>query len=255
MFTKSARYYDVLYGKKNYAGEAAKLRTVIAGAIQREARTLLDVACGTGRHLAELKADFAIEGADLNDELLALARARLPDVPLHQVDMRNFDLRKTFDVVTCLFSAIGYLTTRDDLSAAIAAMARHVAPGGLLIVEPWFTPDNWVVSGRPNVMFANEPDIKIARMSMSGREDDVSIVDLHYLVGAPDEITYFTEQHRFGLFTVEEQIAAFRAASLEVSDDPGGLMGRGLYVGLKPVPAAKPAKRRSSRTRRPADAA
>ena len=255
MFTKSARYYDAIYGKKNYAGEAAKLRTVIAGAIQREARTLLDVACGTGRHLAELKADFAIEGADLNDELLALARARLPGISLHHVDMRNFDLGKTFDVVTCLFSAIGYLTTRDDLSAAICAMARHVAPGGLLIVEPWFTPDKWTVSGKPNVMFANEPDIKIARMSMSAREGGVSIVDLHFLVGLPEGISYFTEQHRFGLFTIEEQTAAFAAAGLEVSHDPGGLMGRGLYIGLKPVPRPKPAKRRSSKTRRPADAA
>jgi ubiquinone/menaquinone biosynthesis C-methylase UbiE len=235
MFTRSARYYDAIYAKKDYAGEAAKLRALISSKIQREARTLLDVACGSGRHLAELKATFEIEGIDLNDELLALARARLPEVRFHHADMRRFDLGRTYDVVTCLFSAIGYVTSVADLNAAIAAMARHVAPGGLLIVEPWWPPDNWVVDGKPRLQFANEPDVKIARMSMSGREDAIAIVDLHYLVGSEEGIAYFTEQHRFGLFTIEEHLTAFRATGLEVTHDPVGLMGRGLYVGLKPA--------------------
>ena len=52
------------------------------------ARTLLDVACGTGKHLEVLQHEFEVEGLDLDGDLLAIARERLgPAVPLYQGDM------------------------------------------------------------------------------------------------------------------------------------------------------------------------
>jgi hypothetical protein len=60
---------------------------------------------------------------------------------------------------------------------------------------------------------------------------------MHYLIGAPDGFLHFTEQHRMGLFTVEEQLAAFQAAGLETSHDPAGLIGRGLFIGWRPEPS------------------
>ena len=48
--------------------------------------------------------------------MLGIARHRLPGVPLHLADMRDFDLPERFDAVTCLFSSIGYLTTDDQHS-------------------------------------------------------------------------------------------------------------------------------------------
>ena len=51
-----------------------------------------------------------------------------------------------------------------------------------------------------------------------------------YLVGTPERVEHFTERHDLGLFTREEQLAAFRAAGLEVEHDVEGLMGRGLYI-------------------------
>jgi SAM-dependent methyltransferase len=110
-----------------------------------DARTLLDVACGTGRHLELLSDGYRVEGLDLDAQLLAVARERLPSVPLHSGDMRDFELGRRFDVVTCLFSSIGYVRDDDELDRAIAAMARHLSPGGLMVVEPWFTPEMWNV--------------------------------------------------------------------------------------------------------------
>jgi ubiquinone/menaquinone biosynthesis C-methylase UbiE len=233
MFTKSAPFYDAIYAAKDYKAEAATVRALIEESMQRPARTLLDVACGTGKHLAELRSWFEVEGIDLNEDLLALARARLPDVRFHVGDMAGFDLSRSFDVVTCLFSAIGSMTNIERLNSAIASMARHVAPGGLLIVEPWWSPGDWRLDCKPHAIFVDQPNVKIARMSISGREGNVAILDFNYLLGTPEGIIAFTEPHRLGLFTTEEQLAAFRAAGLEVRHDPVGLTGRGVFVGRR----------------------
>ena len=74
-----------------------------------DAATLLDVACGTGAHLVHFARKYRVEGIDVSEEQLAVARARLPGVELHLGDMTTFDLGRTFDAVTCMFSSIGYV--------------------------------------------------------------------------------------------------------------------------------------------------
>jgi SAM-dependent methyltransferase len=233
MFTRSARYYDALYSWKDYAGETSKLVTLIRER-NPQARTLLDVACGTGKHLELLREEFEVEGLDLDEQLLAIAGERLPGVPLHHGDMLGFDLGKRFDVVTCLFSAIAYARTTDNLSRAIRAMSDHLAPGGILVVEPFFSPEQWE-PGHPWALFVDEPELKIARMDVAqpptGR---IARIEFHYLVGTPDGVDYFTEPHEIALFTNDEYLEAFRNAGLEPEHDPEGLMGRGLYVAAKP---------------------
>jgi SAM-dependent methyltransferase len=233
MFAQSSAYYDAIYAKKDYAGEVTKLANVMHAHLQRPARSLLDVACGTGRHLEHLAPWVRVEGIDLNEELLAAARRRLPGVPFHVGDMRNFDLGREFEVVTCLFSAISYVLTPETLNQAIATMARHVAPNGLLIIEPWWSPDNWLVDGKPRVLYVDEPDLKLARMALSGRDGDLATMELHFLIGSEHGIQSFMELHRFALFSGEQMRAAFEEAGLQVSYDPVGLCGRGLYVGYK----------------------
>ena len=142
MFLESPELYDAIYHFKNYAHECEILRAVIAVAAPG-ARTILDVACGTGEHDKFLKDRYAVDGIDLNENYLRAARAKNPAGHYTRADMTDFDLATTYDAVTCLFSAIGYVRTVDRMNRAVACMARHVKPGGVLIVEPWITPDNW----------------------------------------------------------------------------------------------------------------
>jgi SAM-dependent methyltransferase len=234
MYPRTNRYYDAIYSWKDYAGDAARLRLIIAekARTRKPAATLLDVACGTGMHLSYLQSDFQVEGLDFDEGMLDLARERLPGVPLHHGSMNSFDLGKRFDVVTCLFSAIGAMTTPEALEQAICCMARHTNPGGLVIIEPWLPPDVFE-TGRLNALFVDQPDLKLSRMSISAREDDVALFDFHYLIGTPDGISTATESLRLGLFTQEQYMAAFTACGLHVEHDKQGLMERGMYIGLK----------------------
>jgi ubiquinone/menaquinone biosynthesis C-methylase UbiE len=218
MFSQSAAYYDAIYHWKNYEREAEAIRGLIRKHARRPAHTLLDVACGTGQHVAFLREHFTVQGLDLDPGLLDVARARCPGVEFVEADMVDFDLGQQFDAMTCLFSS----------------MARHLQPGGVLIVEPWFAPDAWNV-GSVHAVFVDQPGLKIARMSVSEREDRLSRNDFHYLVATADGVRYFTERHELGLFTQEDYTQAFRASGLDVMFDLDGLTGRGLYIGSRPL--------------------
>jgi len=228
MFLESAELYDAIYHFKNYARECERLRALIADAVPG-ARTILDVACGTGEHARFLKQHYAIDGVDLNESYLRAARVKNPAGSYTRADMTDFDLAATYDAVTCLFSAIGYVRTAGRLQRAIACMARHVNPGGVLIVEPWLTPDDW----KPGATFIHAGEIgadKVCRMSLSGQEGNLSVVQMHYLRGRPDGIEHYTERLELGLFTRDEMTRAFESANMEVGYDAEGLMGRGLYL-------------------------
>jgi SAM-dependent methyltransferase len=190
------------------------------------------VACGTGKHLAELRAWYEVEGVDLDPALLAIARERLPGVPLHEGDMTTLDLGREFDVVTCLFSSIAYAVTRERLASTCAALARHVAPGGLLVVEPWVLPEDWV-SGHVHAVFVDEPELKVARVNAGGELTDPLVLELEYLVGTPDGVEHFTERHEVGMFTRDEYLAAVGDAGLEAEWEADGLIGRGLVLGRR----------------------
>lgn len=234
MFELSAAYYDAVYAFKDYAAEAVLLHTFISSRMP-QARTLLDAACGTGAHLSHLCDHYQVSGFDIDPGLLAVARGRLPDVPLMQSDMLTVDLAQTYDVVTCLFSSIGYVTTLDNLHTALRALRRHVAPGGLLIIEPWFTVEQFH-DRYLNLVTVNQPDLKLARMTLTEvqRADPVtrSILHFQYLVGTSQGLATFSEDHVLGLFSDAHYRTAYDHAGLTgIEFIEEGLDGRGLYVG------------------------
>ena len=228
----TARSYDKIYAWEDYAGEVEHLLALIGARQTTPARTLLDVACGTGQHIEHLKRHFEVEGLDICEELLALARERNPEVLFHLGDMTEFDLGREFDVITCLFSSIGYVGTYNRLCAAFRCLAWHVKPGGLIIIEPWFVPDDW----KPNTvhaLFVDEPELKIARINTSLREGRLSVFDLHHLIGTPEGTEHVVEHHELGLFEMEEMRRAMEDAGLSVEYDHDGITGRGLYIGIR----------------------
>ena len=232
VFSKTAQYYDKLYAKKDYAGEVQRLVSLLEVQSDSNQLTLLDVACGTGLHLEHLVKHFCVEGLDICPELLGIARERVPSIRLHLGDMTNFALGKQFDIVTCLFSSIGYVKTLDKLKDAVCSMTAHLKPQGVLAIEPWFTPEGW----HPNTvhgMYIDEPDLKIARINTSFIKGKVSVFDLHHLVGTPEGTEYLVEHHELGLFEVQEMISVMEEVGLTVKYDADGLTGRGLYIGRK----------------------
>jgi SAM-dependent methyltransferase len=228
VFERTTDLYDLAYSFKDYARESTWVRNAVRTRLP-EARTLLDVACGTGKHLECLTDDFLCQGLDIDARFVAIAAER-STVPIHVGDMDDFDLGEHFDAVICLFSAIGYSR---DLPAAIASMARHLAAEGVLIVEPWFTPDEWL-PGHVQVLDHEADGVRLIRMSHSGLDGNVAIMEMHHLVGTSSGVEHIVDTHRMTLFTLNDYEAAFRGAGLTYEHDQPGPFGRGALIGRPP---------------------
>lgn len=231
MYKKSAEFYDALYHFKNYKEASEKLRNIIYR-FNPKAKTLLDTACGTGKHIEYLREYFDAEGLDINEDLLNIAKQRCPEILFHLQSMIDFDLRKKYDVVTCLFSSIAYVKSVDNLFSAVSCMAEHLNPGGLLIIEPWFSRDTFWTD-IVTVNHYDGKDLKITWMYTPKAENDLSILEINYLVGTPAEVTYFKERHELGLFDDSQYRSAMEKTGLKIEYDKDGLFGRGMYIGIK----------------------
>lgn len=226
--------YDAITAEKDYAAEAEAVARAITAVARRPVRSLLDVACGTGRHLEHLRKRYdEVVGLDLEPAWLAVAARRLPGVKLVQGDMLDLDLGRGFDAVTCLFSSIGYVQTSDNLGRAVGHMSRHLAPGGVLVVEPFIAPERFTW-GHVSSRLVETPALKIARFTTTGELGPVARMTFHYLVGRDGVVRYSAEEHALALFTKEQLIDAFLRAGLVPSYDEKGISGRGLVVGVSP---------------------
>ncbi|MFD0904808.1 class I SAM-dependent methyltransferase [Actinomadura sediminis] len=231
-----ADIYDLVYRArgKDHAAEAADVAALVRER-RPGARSLLDVACGTGAHLRHFAALFdRAEGLELSDDMIAVARRRLPGVPLARGDMRDFDLGRTFDAVTCMFSSIGHMADTAELDRAVTRMARHLEPGGVLVIEPWWFPETFLPGYVAADVARDDDGRTVARVSHSVREGTATRMEVQYLVAAPHApIRHLTDTLHITLFERDDYTAALRRAGCEPAYVEGGPSGRGLFVGVR----------------------
>lgn len=231
-----ARLYDLVHqGKgKDYEREAADLAALVSSRAPG-ARSLLDVACGTGLHLEHLTRAFdTVEGVEISADMRDIAVRRNPGVPVHLGDMRDFALGTTFSAVTCMFSSIGHMRDQAELDAALARFADHLEPGGVVVVEPWWFPATFT-PGFVGASITESEGRTVSRVSHSRLEGDATHIEVHYLIAEPGrDIAHLSETHLITLFTREAYEQAFVRAGLVVEFQEGGPSGRGLFIGTRP---------------------
>ena len=233
MYKQFAKYYDSIYQWKDYESESKTLRTIMRKYKTSRGKELLDVACGTGNHIPYLKKYFNITGIDIDKDMLRIARKKLPDIKFIRGDMRSFRLNKQFDIIVCLFSAIGHLKTYANLEKTIKNFSRHLKQGGIMIVEPFVSPKEFS-GGLIFADYVKKPDLKLARMSISKRKGNIAVLDFHFLVGEKGKIRYFIDRQFLGMFEKKKVLKMMKDAELKSEYLKNGLMKhRGLYVGVK----------------------
>ena len=233
-YKRLAKFYDLIYANKNYAGEARFVRDLILKNKKSEGRDLLEVASGTGRYLQYLRHWFQCFGVDKNTMMLKISRLNAPNVPVKQADMITLHLNKKFDAVICLFSSIGYVKTYANLEKTIKNFAKHLKPGGVVIIEPWIGKEKFI-DGAPYLQTFSGHDLKIARASVSKKRGDISIIDFHFLVAERNKgVRHFADRHELGMFDKDKVLKIMQRAGLKAKIVKSNFKSkRGLYVGVK----------------------
>jgi SAM-dependent methyltransferase len=235
MYGHRAKYYDAIYHWKKYDQESLRLRELLAAEGVRDGERIIEAACGTGSHLVHLKQWFEVSGFDISEDMLRIARAKLPGVKLFRADMADFAIEEPCDALVCLFSSIGYVFPEERLRAAARHFARAVRRGGVLIIEPWLNPETFV-PGRQSMQTFSNDDLCLCRMAVGQREGERSIFDFNWLAVERDRkaVEHFIDRHELWLYSTDQLLNAVGDAGFECRFEVDGLMKeRGLIVGRR----------------------
>jgi SAM-dependent methyltransferase len=100
------------------------------------AKTWLDLCCGTGSLVRLVdRHGFAATGVDSSKHQIQHARKHVPGAEFVVQDVRRLSLGRKFDVITCMFDSLNYLTARQDLLKAFRGAHRHLAPRGIFAFD------------------------------------------------------------------------------------------------------------------------
>ena len=233
MYMELAEYYDASVSWKDYRAECTLVHTLIRKHKKSAGRDLLDIACGTGNHIKYLKKHYRITGIDKNTGILKIAGNKFPGAEFVCANMTSFNLNRTFDAVICLYASIAYARSHSNLLKVISNISNHLKKGGVTIIEPFITKDEYV-EGNPFASFIDEPTLKIARMNVNRRQADVAIFDFHFLVATSAGVKHFRDRHEVGLFDRQEIQQAMENSGLSTTFIESGFQkDRGLFLGVK----------------------
>jgi ubiquinone/menaquinone biosynthesis C-methylase UbiE len=133
-FDAEARAYDSAYDALGPQSHALRVRMAAAlRLLGTGPGELLDAGMGAGRLCQELeRRGWTVSGVDVSEEMLALARERLPGARLVCADIEDLPFPdSSFDAVV----ATGVLEYAIDRTAAIRELARVLRPGGVAVVS------------------------------------------------------------------------------------------------------------------------
>lgn len=132
LYAQTARFYDAVMGDRT--DMAAYVRHLIVHN-KPDAKTLLEVACGTGALLKLLARFYAVVGLDVSPQMLSLARKKLPHASFFRQDMVSFHLGRKFDVIICVFDSINHVLRFAGWEKVFRRVALHLHEEGLFVFD------------------------------------------------------------------------------------------------------------------------
>ena len=231
-----AKYYDQIYLKRNdYKSESEAILEIIRRFKKKPSKTLLDVGCGTGEHLKYLSQHFRCTGLDISKDMISTARVKVPNARFEIADMTDLRLRDRFDVITCLFSSIGYVRNLGNLTRTLRGFHNHLTDDGVAIIEPWVFKKDFR-AGNFAIDTYEDENIKLARMGTSKLTKSCWLVHFHYLTGINGNIKHTKEIHRMIAADYEDYVKSFNLAGyneIKFLGENEWTRTRGLFVATK----------------------
>ncbi|HVS65511.1 MAG TPA: class I SAM-dependent methyltransferase [Thermoanaerobaculia bacterium] len=232
LYQELAAWWPLLSAPEDYEEEAAFYQRHLLDGLERpeRMRTMLELGSGGGNNASFLKRRFEMVLVDRAPGMLDVSRTLNPECEHVVGDMRSVRLDRTFD---CVFvhDAVAYMTSEDDLRAAIETAWIHLDPGGRAL----FAPDYLRETFRPATEHGGHdgPERALRYLSWTWDPDPADttyLTDYAYLLREPDGSVHVElDRHLEGLFAREDWLRLLggvgfeaRAVPLEHSEvEPG----------------------------------
>ena len=195
-------------GAEEYADYCSHVTRLIREHAQIPVRSLLNIGCGGGKNVLNLKHDYEVTGLDLSPRMLALARELNPECEFLQGDMRTFSLNRTLDAVL-MDDAISYMATRADLGSAFLTAWQHLNPGGVMVAGPDDTKETFVQNrtvATPAVGKEKPANVDVVFVENDydpDPTDDNYEGTMVYLIREDGRLRVETDHHILGLFALD----------------------------------------------------
>jgi SAM-dependent methyltransferase len=206
-----ASWFHLLTAPEEYADEAEIYRRLLVGAADEPVRTVLELGSGGGNNASHLKRHFDMTLTDLSAEMLELSRTLNPECDHAEGDMRTMRLGREFDAVF-VHDAIDYMTTTDDLRAAMETAFVHCRPGGVALFVPDFVRERF--EPRTSHGGNDGPTRALRYLEWDwdpDPEDDTYVVDFAVLLREEDgTVRVEHDRHECGVFARETWLGLLR---------------------------------------------
>jgi SAM-dependent methyltransferase len=240
LYRKLADWWPLLSSPEEYVEEAEWYRQAIVSASHLNVPTLLELGSGGGNNASHLKKHFQMTLVDLSPRMLAVSQKLNPECEHIQGDMRTVRLGRQFDAVF-IHDAVVYMTSEEDLRAAIQTAYEHCAPGGVSL----FAPDNTRDTFKPSTEHGghDQGSRGLRYLSWTWDPDPTDTTYLSVMVyvmrSNDNQIQIVDDMHICGLFGKEDWLHLMAEVGFEPSArrfehseiEPGSMT---VFLGLKP---------------------
>ena len=240
-----APWWPLISPLEDYTDESGYI-TGLLDAHGSHVRTVLELGSGGGHIAYHLSNRFDLTLTDLSQDMLVMSQRLNPGCRHLQGDMRTLRLGERFDAVL-IHDAIDYMITESDLTAALGTAAAHLRPGGVVVIVPDHTAENFSPSS--DIGGDDAPDgrgVRFLEWTWDPDPHDTWIqTEYSFVLRERDgSITTAHESHRTGLFPertwlrllAEVGLTATRLTEDTTEDRPP----RTIFIGVADVHQSPP---------------
>jgi len=221
---KYAAYYDVIYSDKDYKAECDFAEQIFQKYSPGQISTILELGCGTGGHAIPLaQKGYRVSGIDISEAMIAKARKKAEDANLklhfQVMDLRSFNLDRTFDACIGMFAVIGYMTDTRDVLSALRSVRKHLGSDSLFIFDFWNGLAVLRILPSVRVKTVDDKELKIIRIAQPELEAINHICQVHYHILVIQNNTLvdeFKETHTIRYYFPQEMTHYLEDAEFEV---------------------------------------
>jgi ubiquinone/menaquinone biosynthesis C-methylase UbiE len=215
LYKKFAEHYDDIYFWKDTRNEVEFIDKLVDK--HKLGRIVLDIACGTGRHAALMEEKgYDVVGIDINESMLKIARKKVKGVEFLEGDMKDLKVKdKSFDVVMCMFTAITYNKTLDELKQTLSNFYDVLNSPGMVVFDLGVS-KNTYKRGKINMNIIDR-EYPVVRFGQVERIDDQAFFNFVFLTKEDGKVDFSIDRHEMGFFSIEEVIDVMKAVGFKVN--------------------------------------